>query len=89
MKNHWLYLKEKKQTIKEINKLLRKFVGMSVNPVDMLFILMRDEVIDFFKNGKGKDKLKFFTDGISPFDYNFEVDDRNGFVTKVVFTTDD
>lgn len=84
MKNHWLYLKGQRDTIQEINHMLKKFVGYNINPLDKLFLDMRNEVIKFFQ--KNRDKLKFFTDGIKSFDYNFEVDEKNDIVTGVIFT---
>lgn len=64
--------------------MLKKFVGYNINPLDKLFLDMRNEVIKFFQ--KNRDKLKFFTDGIKSFDYNFEVDEKNDIVTGVIFT---
>lgn len=86
MKNHWLHLKGKKNTIQEINSLLEKFIGYNINPLDVLFIDMRNEIIKFFQ--KYHDKLKYFTDGTEPFDYNFDVDEKNGEVANVTFTVD-
>lgn len=86
MKNHWLYLTGQKKTIKEINQLLKKFIGYSINPIDELFLDMRNEILIYFK--KNPDKLKFFTDGIESFDYNFEVEEKKDIVTGVIFTLD-
>jgi len=86
MKNHWLHIKGKRDTIQELNQLLKMFIGFGIDPIDELFLDMRNEVVKFFRNHK--DKLKFFTNGIESFDYNFEIEEKNGIVTNVVFTVD-
>jgi hypothetical protein len=83
MKNHWLYVRGKRQTIREINFILSTFIGKSINPIDKLFLDMRADVITYFRNHP--DKLKFFTDGFLPFDYTFEIEERQGKVSFVEF----
>lgn len=86
MNNFWLNRKGQRETIREINRILKKFIGYSINPLDALFFDMRNEILVYFQ--KHQDKLKYFTNGVDPFDYNFEVDETNDIVTKVVFTLD-
>lgn len=86
MNNFWLYRKGQRETIREINRILRKFIGRSINPLDALFYDMRSEILLYFQ--KHQDKLKYFTNGVDPFDYNFEVDEKDDIVIKVVFTLD-
>ena len=82
-KNHWLYSQGKRRVIRIINGLLQKFIGRKIMPLDKLFNDLRGVVISYFK--KEPDHLKYFTDGITPFDYNFEVEEQNGHVTNIDF----
>ena len=81
--NPWINRRGKRLTSREINGLLLKFVGHKINPVDELFAAMRKVVLKYFKNNP--DRLRFFSVGNDPFDYNFEIEEQNGFVTNVDF----
>jgi hypothetical protein len=81
--NYWTTRRGKRLATREINGLLVKFVGRKLNPLDELFAAMRKVVLKYFK--ANPDKLQFFSDGLDPFDYNFEVEEQNGFVTNVDF----
>ena len=81
--NYWTNRKGKRLATREINGLLQKFVGHKLNPIDDLFASMRKVVIKYFKNNP--DKLQFFSEDNDPFDYNFEVEELGGYVTKVDF----
>ena len=83
MGNYWVNRRGKRLATREINGLLVKFVGHKIAPLDDLFAAMRKVVLKYFKNNA--DKLKYFTDDLEPFDYNFEVEEQNGYVTNVDF----
>ena len=81
--NYWTTRRGKRLATRKINGLLIKFIGHKVQPLDDLFTAMRKVVIKYFR--QNPDQLKFFSDGNDPFDYNFEVEERNGIVTSVDF----
>lgn len=82
MKNHWLYRIGRRTTIRELNRLLAKFVGRKTSPLDDLVADMRKEVLKYFK--KHHDNLKYFINDGS-LDYRFQIEERNGFVVSVEF----
>lgn len=82
-RNPWITRRGKRLTTREINGLLKKFVGHKIAPLDDLFAAMRKVVIKYFKNNP--EKLVYFSEYNEPFDYNFEVEELNGFVTNVDF----
>ena len=81
--NYWTNRKGKRLATQAINKMLTKFIGHKLNPVDKLFALMRTVVLKYFS--VNPDHLQYFTNGNAPFDYNFEVEEQGGFVTSVDF----
>ena len=78
--NHWLDLKQKNIAVNDINKLLYKFVGRSIESKSELYIAMRKVVIKYFK--EHLDKMKFFTH------YDFEIEEVNGCITIAKFHID-
>lgn len=84
--NFWVNAKGKRETTKEINKLLTKFIGRKVNPVNELFASMKKVVIKYFK--QNPNKLKYFMDsspGSDPFDFSFEIEENSGVVINAYF----
>jgi hypothetical protein len=81
--NYWINRKGKRITTQNINKMLLKFIGHKLNPIDNLYASMRKVVLKYFKSNPNE--LKYFTDGNQPFNYNFEVEEQNGYVTRVDF----
>lgn len=81
--NYWTNRKGKRLATHAINGMLKKFIGHKLNPIDELFASMRKVVIKYFKNNP--EDLKYFSEGNEPFDYNFEVEELGGYVTKVDF----
>ena len=83
MKNFWLIRRGQRLTTREINGILTKFVGHKIISLDELFDKLRKNVIKFFK--KNPDKLKLFLDSSGNFDFNFDVEEQNGFITNITF----
>ena len=81
--NYWTNRRGKRLATRTINGLLVKFIGHKIHPMDDLFIAMRKVVIKYFR--QNPEQLKFFSNENDPFDYNFEVEERNGIVTSVDF----
>ena len=82
--NYWTNRKGKRIATKSINnQLVKEFVGHKLNPIDELFAKMRKVVIKYFKNKP--EQLSYFTNSNETFDYNFEIEEKNGFVTNIDF----
>lgn len=81
--NYWTNRKGKRLATQAINRMLKKFIGHKLNPIDHLFALMRKVVLKYF--AAHPDHLQYFTNGKNPFDYNFEVEEQGGYVTSVDF----
>lgn len=81
--NYWTNRKGKRIVTRNINVLLTKFIGQKLNPVDGLFINMK-KVVDKYFNSNPQ-HLKYFLNGSDPFDYNFEVEEKAGYITKCYF----
>lgn len=83
MINHWLYIKERKATIRLINGVLLKFIGRNIYPLKNIYEDMQKVFLKFIKNNP--EKLKFLTNDVPNFKYSFEVEDQGGYITNVSF----
>lgn len=81
--NYWTNRKGKRTATRVINGMLLKFIGHKLNPVEKLFAAMRKVVVKYFR--ANPDQIKYFSNGNSPFDYDFEVEEQGGYVTSVDF----
>ena len=81
--NYWTNRKGKRIVVRNINVLLTKFIGQKLNPVDELFKNMKKVVVKYFDSNP--QHLKYFLNGNEPFDYNFEVEEKGGYITKCYF----
>lgn len=83
MINHWLSQRNRKNTIREINGLLLKFIGRKIDPIQIIYQDMQHTLINFLKNNPKK--LDFLTNDVKNFKYRFEIKDQGGFITEVSF----
>lgn len=81
--NFWTTRRGKRLATRAINGMLLKFIGHELNPIDELFAKMRKVVLKYFKNHP--EQLQFFSEGNDPFNYNFEIEEQNGYVVSVDF----
>jgi len=82
MKNIWLTRHGRKRTIHELNRLLNKFIGHAVTPLEDLVAKMRTKVMEYFKINP--DDLKLFVENGS-LDYQFNISHNNNRVIAVEF----
>lgn len=80
--NFWLNHQGKRKVAQNINRLLKKFVGRKIDPIQETFKTMRKVALRYFK--KNPDDAKFFDQEI----FDFEIEENNGIITKVDFKTD-
>lgn len=86
MQNYWLNVKGKKTATREINFLLGKYIGRKSAPndeLDKLFESMRKTVLKYFRTNPHQ--IKYFTTGLTPFDYEIDLKESNGLVSDVKF----
>jgi len=82
MKNIWLKRRGRRRVIGELNRVLKRFVGYSADPLEPLVAEMRKEVLRYFKSHQ--DDLKLFVDNGS-LDYRFNISHNKGKVVAVEF----
>jgi hypothetical protein len=78
--NYWLQSKGKRIAKEQINQKLKKFVGRPINPIDKNFEKMRKIVIKYFR--KNPNTIKLFYNGVGKFNYNFDIEEKNGIIIK-------
>jgi len=81
MNNYWKNVKTKKQIISKVNGMLSKFIGRKAQPLKDLFDSMQRNVIKYFKNNP--DDLDTIMKQDKNFKYSFEIEEKNGLVTRV------
>lgn len=82
MKNVWLKRSGRRHAVSILNRLLKRFIGYSYDPIDPIIKEMRKEVLRYF--GLHTDQLKLFVED-GRLDYTFNISHNSGKIVNIEF----